>query len=88
MRAEPDKLENVGSDEPIDQNQVGPNMAVAMILLFPDKTMIAIASRQGLILNQELQCRPEKRFKFLADYPRLFAPIIPLETRGMFNRPH
>jgi hypothetical protein len=55
MRPEPDKPEQVGGRLGIDQEEIGPEMAIPIARSISGQLMIAIVFRQRAVIDQQLQ---------------------------------
>ena len=60
MRAKPHESKLVGSHLHVDQQEVGPDVALAAIAPVPGQGMIAVAHRQRPVMRQHLQNRVEE----------------------------
>jgi hypothetical protein len=54
MRTEADELQGVVTDLAIDENEVRPNMAIAVVTPFPSQRVVAMTLREWLIGRQEI----------------------------------
>jgi hypothetical protein len=63
-------------------------VAIAMILPFAGESMIDIASRQGLIGDEQLDSFHETTIELLPEHSRFFASVVTFEAGGVFNLPH
>lgn len=88
MGTQPHKLQRVVANFAIDQHEVGPDMAIAMILPVAGQRMISAAFRQRLIGRQKVEDRAQKAVHFLAELPCQFPLVVAPETGGGFNLPH
>ena len=88
VRAETHEIEMPGVGLAVDQDHVGPDVAVPMVLPFTGKRMVAMARRERPILRQVGQNTCKVGIKGLGEAAFLLAPVIPLEDRGSPNRPH
>jgi hypothetical protein len=88
VRAEPDELKSDFVRLAIDQNEVRPHVAIAMIAPFAREWVIEVATRQRLIRSQKVHPGHKEVIKALAVPPRFLSPVIPLESAGVFNSPH
>ena len=88
VRAEAHEIEMPGVGLAVDQNHVGPDVAVPMVLPLTGKRMVAMARRERPILRQVGQNTCKVGIKGFGEAAFLLAPVIPLEDRGSPNRPH
>ena len=54
---------------PIDQNKIGPDVAITAIIQRPDQRMIDSIRGQSLVLCQKTKDSLQENVKFLAVYP-------------------
>src|SRR5207248_4714783 len=72
----------------IDQNEIGPNVAIAKVLPFAGKSMIEIAPRQQVIISQKPYGFRESSIECTPMPTRFFSPIISFEPPSVPNDPH
>src|SRR5438132_7850744 len=72
----------------VDENQVRPDVAVAVILPFAGKRVIEIPTRQGPVGREHVHCLHQEGLELLAVPAGFFAPVVALEARRVSNRPH
>lgn len=66
MRTQPDKTQGIGIGRLIDQDKVGPDMAITAVLPFSRQCMVSVTLFQRLIVGQgyqnghqiDVECRP------------------------------
>ena len=68
MRAEARQFENIHAAFFVDQNQIGANVAVAMVLPLPRQLMIDIARRQWLVRRQQADGALQQRIELVAQH--------------------
>lgn len=88
MRAEAQQFEAFSVRLAVNEDQIGADMAVAMIVPFANQGMIDVTRWQERVGRQNVDRLLEERVEFLAEGAGFLAPIIPLEAAGVFNRPH
>jgi hypothetical protein len=66
MRAEAHEFQTVRVRLPVNQHQVRPDMAVAVIFPLASERMIDVALRKRRIDHQKFEGFPEQRVQFLA----------------------
>src|SRR5207237_9109802 len=72
----------------VDENEVRPDVAVAVILPLATKPVIEIPARQWRIGREHGQRVHQEGIELLAVPAGLLASVIALEARRIFNRPH
>jgi hypothetical protein len=88
MRTEPDKLKAVVVRLPVDQHEIGPDVAIAAILPLADERMVAKALRQWSVGREDVHRLHEQFIELLAEDAGLLASVVPLKARGVLNRPY
>ena len=78
VRAEPDKLKACIVRLAVDQDEVGPDVAIAVIAPLAAERMIEIAARQRLILRQHADRFEQQRHRGAC----CAVPISPVCSRG------
>ena len=69
MRTESHELERVGVRLPIDQHEIGPNVAIAVIALLANERMIEMPAWQRFICCQQVNDLHQESVKPLAEHP-------------------
>ena len=69
MRPQTHQLKLISSNAPIDEDEIGANVAIAMILPFSGEGMIAETLRQRPIHLQKFQSASEQSIEILAENP-------------------
>ncbi len=72
----------------VNKHQIGAQVAIPVIVPFAGKRVVEMARRQRLIVREKIHRVQKQLVEFLTEYSRLFAAIIALEARLIFNRPH
>lgn len=88
MRTEPHQIEVRIVRLSIDENEVGPDMAVPVIAPFAGQRMIEVSARQRNVRHEQPDDLGECSIKLLAVPSRLFALVVALEAIGISNCPH
>ncbi len=89
--AEPHQFEMIGVRLPVDQDQVGPDVAVPAIIPFAAERMIAVTGWQNGVGCEQPHHRHQVIVEFLVILPGFsgsLALVIALELIGVLNRPH
>lgn len=73
---------------PVNQNEIGPDMAIAVITPLARERVIEIAARQQCIRNQHIDGFHQNDIKFFAVPPGFLAFVVALEAIGVPNFPH
>ena len=68
MRTKAHQFKNVVVYFPVDQNKIGPDVAITAIIQRPDQGMIDGMRGQSLVLDQKSNDCRQKRIKFLVVY--------------------
>lgn len=88
MRSEPDELKRCVVGFAINQDQIRPQVAIAMIAPVSDQGVITIFQVQFPITDQSLEQCAQVRIERFGMATPLLALIIFLERCGTLNRPH
>src|SRR5215475_9293752 len=88
MRAEPDKLKVRIIRLTVDQNEVGSDVAVAVIAPLAAERMIEIPPRQWLVLRRDGDGFEKQGIEALGLPSGFLAPVITAKAAGVFNNPH
>lgn len=88
MRTEPREDQSIFTNEAIDQHQIGPYMAIPIVLPIAGKRMVAMTRFQRRIGCQRLDDFPDIRVKKLAVRPARYPFKIAFERRCTLNLPH
>lgn len=72
----------------LNENEVGPDVAVAMITPLARQRMIEGATGQGPVRGEHVHDLHQQAVELLAVPSRLLAPIVPFEAVRVFNSPH
>lgn len=88
MGAQSHELEHIWIWFAVDQNEIGPEVAIAEVFPLSAERMVAKLCRRRDVIDQiaEDRCKlPRQRATMRA---LLFALVVAPETRGLFNRPY
>lgn len=88
MRADPQKFDRILPDLPIDQNEVGFDVAITTVVVRPDKRVISVPIRESFVASEQSQSLNEKRVDFLSVRAGKKPTKIFPEFYRPFNRPH
>jgi hypothetical protein len=88
VRAEPDKLQTRIVRLAVDQDEVWPDVAVAMIVPLATERMIEIAARQWFVLRQHRDGFEQGGIEALAVPCGFLASLVAAKAAGVFNNPH
>src|SRR6266481_8125208 len=88
MRAEPDELQACFIWLPVNQDEVGSDVAIAVIVPLAAERVIEIPSGQRLIFRQQGDGCQQIGVKALAVPSRLLPLVVAPETASVFNIPH
>ena len=79
MRAEPDQIEMIRVGFAIDQHEIGPDMAVAVILPPTRQLMILVTPGQLAVRRQLGNDAPKFGVQGACEPPFLFPPVVTFE---------
>ena len=88
MRAQTNELQRFVVRFAVNEYEIGAQMAVSMVSPLPGQRMIAAARRQRVIGRQGRRDLLELPIEHARETAPLLAPVVALEGRGSFNRPH
>lgn len=88
MRADAHELEHIIIRLPVDQHQIGLDVAVPVILPFPSQGVVREPGRQGLVIHQQLKHRHQDGFNAPVFWRGLDPLEVALERAGVLNGPH
>ena len=88
VRAETHQIEMFGVGLAVDQDQVGPDVTVPVVLPLPTERVVAMARRERPVLGEPGHDIRKLGIDGPGEAALLLAPVIPLEGRGPSNRPH
>ncbi len=83
-----DELQHFGIGLPVDQHEVGLDVAVAAILPVADQRMVAVPLAQRLVVRQRRHDLDEVAFQRCPMLTLCFAFVVTFELSGALNRPH
>jgi hypothetical protein len=91
MRAKTDQFQRTHIRFAVDEDQVGPDVAVAAVPPLPTEWMVAVTGRKHLIDHEkshDLQYRSVEPPNCLPRFPGHLAFEVSLKLIGVPNRPH
>jgi len=88
MRPDAHELQNIGTRLPVNQHQVGFDVAVPMVFPFAGQSMVAVLSCKWQIIGQRCNDVSEVNLQRLTVRTLCLAFEITFELTGWFNRPH
>ena len=88
MGAEPDEVQVFVVGFSVDEDQVGPDMAIAVVAPVAGKPVVVIPARQGRIGRNEVYYLHEDGIEGLAVSPQLFPAVVAPEAFRVSNLPH
>jgi hypothetical protein len=88
MRTEAYQFEIFSVRLTVDQDKVRTDVTISIVLPFTDKRVVNVAYRKRGIGYEKFESLPKQIIELLAQDAGFFTSIIPLESAGVFNRPH
>src|ERR1700693_431288 len=88
VRAEADKVQARLVRLAVDQDEVGPDVAIAVIAPLAAERVIEIPPRQRLVLFPHRHGLPARGIEVLGAPPRLLPLVVAPEAAGVPNSPH
>lgn len=88
MRAKAHELQRLIVRQPVDQHEIGANVAVAVVTPVAGQGVIVVTRLERPVCNQSVQHRGKIRHEGRAVLPFHLPLIVALELPGALNRPH
>src|SRR5450830_523590 len=88
MRTEPHEFEIMVVWFPINQNEIGPDVAIAVIAPLARERVIEVASRQQHIRSQHVDGFHQNGINLFAMPYGFLAFVVALDAVGVLNLPH
>jgi hypothetical protein len=88
MRAKAHKFEAVVIRLAVDENEIRPEVAVAVIVPFAGQWVIEVSSRQRRVGGEQVDHLHQQGVQLLAVPAGFFSPVVTLKAGGVFNFPH
>ena len=88
MGAEADQFEAVGVGFAVDQDEVGADVAVAVVGPVAGQGVVDVAAGEWGVGEQQVNQFGQERSQFFAQGFGFFTAIVALEAARLFSRPH
>lgn len=88
VRSEAYEFERLGIRLAVDENEVRPDVAVAVIGPFTGQRVVEVTPGQRFVGNEQVHDRHQRGIEALAMPPRFLAFVVTLEAPGVANLPH
>jgi hypothetical protein len=88
VRPEADEVEVLFVELAVDQDQIGPDMAVAVISPLSAQRVVEQATRQGCVSRESIDDVQQGGVEVLGVTATLFAAVVAFEAMAEPNRPY
>lgn len=88
VRSEAHEFERLGIRLAVDENEIGPDVAVPVIGPFTGQPVVEVAPGKGVVVGEQVHHRHQRGVEALAMPPRFLALVVTLEAPGVANLPH
>ena len=85
MRAEADEFEAVAVGFAVDQDEIGADVAVAVVGPVAGQGVVYVAAGEGGVGEQQVNHLGQERIQFFIQDPGFFTAVVALEAAGVSN---
>jgi len=86
VRAKAHKFEALVIRLAVDQNEIRPDVAVAVIVPFAGQWVIEIAARQRRVAGEQVHDLHQQCVQLIARATGFFSPVVALKAGGVFTK--